>query len=98
FLAALYQDALNRNIEAAAQAGFGAALANGGATRSQIAAAVLTSPEGLQDDVQGFYRNLLGRPADSSGLNSFVTAMQQGATDQQVLEVIAGSDEFFANL
>jgi uncharacterized protein (TIGR03118 family) len=97
FLAALYQDALNRNIDAGGQAGFGAALGNG-ATRSQIAATVLTSQEGLQNDVQGFYRNLLGRPADNSGLNTFVTALQQGATDQEVLAVIAGSDEFFANL
>src|SRR5262249_22556840 len=97
FLAALYQDALHRGIDAAGQAGVGAALANG-ATTGQVATAVLTSPEGLQDVVQGFYRNLLGRPADGAGLNGFVSAMQQGLTDQQVIAALAGSDEFFANL
>jgi acylphosphatase len=97
FLAALYQDALNRGIDAGGQAGFGTALANG-ATTGQIAAAVLSSPEGIQDEVQGFYRDLLGRPADSAGLNGFVNALQHGATDQQVIAAIAGSDEFFARL
>jgi hypothetical protein len=97
FLAALYQDALNRGIDAVGQTAFGTALANG-ATTGQIAAAVLSSLESLQDDVQGFYQHLLGRPADSAGLNGFVNALQQGATDQRVIAAIAGSDEFFANL
>jgi Domain of unknown function (DUF4214)/RTX calcium-binding nonapeptide repeat (4 copies) len=97
FLAALYQDALGRGLDASGQAAFGAALANG-ATPGQVAAVVLNSPEGRQDAVQGFYRQLLGRPADAAGLNGFVNALQQGATDQQVLAAIDGSDEFFANL
>jgi uncharacterized protein (TIGR03118 family) len=97
FLAALYQDALNRALDAGGQAAFGAALANG-ATAGQIAASVLSSAEALQGDVQGFYRNVLGRPAEGAGLNAFVSAMQQGATDQQVMAAIAGSDEFLANL
>jgi uncharacterized protein (TIGR03118 family) len=98
FLSALYQDALNRNVDAAGQAAFAAPLANGAATTGQIATAVLSSPEAVQAIVQGFYRNLLGHPADPTGLNGFVSAMQQGATDQQVSASIAGSDEFFANL
>jgi Bacterial Ig-like domain (group 3)/Domain of unknown function (DUF4214)/RTX calcium-binding nonapeptide repeat (4 copies) len=97
FLAALYQDALGRGLDASGQAAFGAALANGAAT-GQVATAILTSPEGLRDTVQGFYRQLLGRPADDAGLNGFVSAIQHGATDQQVIAAIVGSDEFFANL
>ena len=54
--------------------------------------------EGLQGVVDSFFRNLLGRPADGTGLGGFVTAMQQGVTDQQVVASIGGSDEFFANL
>jgi hypothetical protein len=41
---------------------------------------------------------LLGRPADSAGLNAFASAMHRGATDQQLIAAIAGSDEYFANL
>ena len=33
-----------------------------------------------------------------SGLNVSVSVLQSGATDQQVLAGIAGSDEFFASL
>src|SRR5262249_53234738 len=90
FLAALHQDALDRGIDAAGQAAFGTALANG-ATTGQVATALLGSPESLRDDVQGFYRNLLGRPADAAGLGGFVSALQHGATDQQVIAAIAGS-------
>jgi uncharacterized protein (TIGR03118 family) len=97
FLAALYQDVLNRGIDAGGQAAFGTALANG-ATTAQIATSVLSSPEGLQGVVDGFYRSFLGHPADRAGQGGFVNAMQQGTTDQQVVASIAGSDEFFANL
>jgi uncharacterized protein (TIGR03118 family) len=97
FLAALYQDALNRGIDAGGQAGFGAALANG-ATTGQIAAVIFGSPEFQQDLVQGLYATFLGRAADTGGLNGFANALQHGATDQQVVAAIAGSDEFFASL
>jgi hypothetical protein len=97
FLSSLFQDALGRAIDAGARAAFGAALASD-ATTGQVAAAVLSSLEGVQDTVQGFYRSLLGRPADNGGLNNFVSALQHGATDQQVIATIAGSDEFFANV
>jgi uncharacterized protein (TIGR03118 family) len=97
FLAALYQDALGRAIDAGGQAAFGTALANG-ATPGQIAAIVIGSQEGLQNAVQGFYGSLLHRAADNAGLNAFVNALQHGATDQQVMAALASSDEYFANL
>jgi len=97
FLSALYQDGLNRAIDATGQAAFGMALANG-ATRGQVAAAVFGSTEFLRDSVQGFYQNLLKRAADPTGLNAFVNELQHGVTDQQVIAAIAGSTEFFANV
>jgi uncharacterized protein (TIGR03118 family) len=97
FLAALYQDALNRNIDPSGQASFGMILANG-ASRQQVAADILSSPEFFQDTVKGFYLNLLHRAADAGGLNGFANALAGGATDQQVIAAIAASDEFFAKL
>jgi hypothetical protein len=97
FLKALYQDGLNRTIDPTGQATFGMDLAMG-VTPGQVASAVFSSTEFLQDTVQGFYNNLLHRAADPTGLSSFVNALQTGATDQQVIAAIAGSSEFFANV
>jgi uncharacterized protein (TIGR03118 family) len=97
FLAALYQDALNRAIDPAGQAASGTALANGAST-GQVAAVIFSSQEFLQDLVQGDYGTFLGRPADGDGQSGFVNALRHGATDEQVLAAIAGSDELFAHL
>jgi uncharacterized delta-60 repeat protein len=75
FLAALYQDGLGRPIDPAGQAAFSQFLANG-ASRMQIAAIVLGSPEYLQHLVQGYYQTLLHRAADSAGLNGFVSMLK----------------------
>ena len=42
-----------------------------------------------------YYQTYLGRPADNGGLAVFVTALQQGATDQQVIADIVGSPEYW---
>jgi hypothetical protein len=95
FLNALYQDGLNRSVDPTGEATLGMALANG-STTGMVASEVFRSQEFLEDQVQGFYRTLLNRLADNGGLNASVTALQQGATDQQVIASLAGSDEFFA--
>jgi hypothetical protein len=97
FLAAFYQDSLGRTADAPGQAAFQAALA-GGWTRSQVAAALLASPEYRQHLVQGDYQRYLLRPADSSGLDAFVRAFQGGARDEDVIAALAGSDEYVAAL
>jgi hypothetical protein len=93
FLDALYQDALNRQVDAAGRAIFDQALA-GGASPSEVAAAIFGSGEYLQDLVQGFYGHFLHRPADAGGLNGFAGALSQGARDQDVIAAILASGEY----
>src|SRR5262249_50661604 len=45
--------------------------------------------------VQELYQDLLGRPADSTGLNSFVGFLGNGGTLEKVKEAIFGSPEYF---
>ena len=46
--------------------------------------------------VQDLYRQLLHRPADASGLSIYTNALQQGVTNEQLLAILAGSDEYFS--
>ena len=41
------------------------------------------------------YRRFLGRDPDAEGLTMFVDALRGGATEEQVLATILGSDEYF---
>lgn len=95
FLNALYQDALNRAIDPSGQAAYSQALANN-VSRTQVAAAIVTSAEHCRDLVQSFYQSFLGRAADSGGLNVFAGFLLQGARDEDVIAYIVGSPEYFA--
>jgi uncharacterized protein (TIGR03118 family) len=96
-LAALFQDALGRPLDAAGQTFFTPQLA-AGASMTQVANQVFASPEFRQDLVKSDYALLLNRAAEPAGLNFFTTALQQGQTDQQIAAAIAASDEFFSRL
>src|SRR5262249_4498974 len=74
FLTALYSDALGRAVDPTALSGFGLALA-AGFSRSQLALAVLTSPEYKTDLIQSYYQKYLRRPADQAGLTTFVALL-----------------------
>jgi hypothetical protein len=74
---------------------FDQALAQG-ATRQQVAAAILASGEYEQDLVASDYWLCLHRPADSAGLMAFVDAMRQGARDQDVIAGLLSSGEYYA--
>jgi uncharacterized delta-60 repeat protein len=86
FLAALYQDALNRPIDATGLAGFSQAMSNG-MTPGQVAAAIFSSTEYLQDLVGSYYLRFLRRPADTAGLNFFVSLLQPTHSSQQPIFV-----------
>jgi len=75
FLAALYQDVLNRAIDSSGQATFTQLLATG-TNRTQIASILLSSTEYFTGLVQGFYQTFLHRAADSGGLSTYVTLLQ----------------------
>jgi Domain of unknown function (DUF4214)/IPT/TIG domain len=94
FLDALYLDALGRTPDAAGLSTWQRAL-QGGATRAQVAAAILGSTEYLTHRTQGLYQQFLRRPADSSGLNAFVSALEEGAHDETVIAGLVESVEYF---
>jgi hypothetical protein len=97
FLHALYQDVLKRAIDPTGLASFTQALA-GGATRAQVATAILTSTEFRQDLVQSDYQSFLHRAADNGGLMNFVQALNAGRRDEEIVADIVASAEYFGLL
>src|SRR5262249_21181857 len=93
FLSTLYQDVLKRGIDDSGRMAFSKALA-AGATREQIATAILSSLEYRQNLVQGYYKQFLRRDADQGGKAAFVDGLQNGARDEEVIAPIVGSDEY----
>jgi cytochrome c oxidase assembly protein Cox11 len=94
FLNALYQDLLGRNVDSVGAMVFGNALA-GGASRTQIALAILLSKETDQFQVKAYYNRFLQRPGDTGGVNYFAGLLQQGYRETLVVTAMAASDEFF---
>jgi len=97
FLAAIYQDALGRSIDANGLASFNAAMQNG-ATATQVAAVIFASDEFKSDRVQGFYASFLGHSANQTGLQYWVGVLDKGSSDQFVIAGILASNELFAKL
>jgi hypothetical protein len=65
-----------------------------GASPASVVAGIESSPEYLSDRVEGLYQFWLHRAADSTGLNNFVTFLQQGGTFEQVRAALVGSAEY----
>jgi len=97
FLTSLYHDVLNRAVDASGAMFFGAELASQ-TSRAAVAASVLSSTEAEMDQLQGFYQSALHRPADNTGLTYFSGIMQHGASSEEVLAAIYGSDEYFGRV
>jgi hypothetical protein len=95
YLTALYQDVLQRSLDATGAAGWGGAL-DAEATRTDVAAAVLESLESDTNEAEGMYQQYLHRAADPTGLQAFVNALQQGTTNEALIALMIGSDEYFA--
>jgi hypothetical protein len=95
FLAGLYRDVLDRDIDPFGATAFGAALF-GGATPRDVAGAILTSGESARVCVNGLYQDLLHRPADEFGLSAFAAALQGGADEAAVVAGLLGSAEYAA--
>ena len=96
FVNAAFMDLLNRSTtgDPGAQ-GLVTALNNQTMTRSQVATAIVYSPEAARVLVQGFYTRFLHRAADPSGLNAWVAQLQSGTRDEVVIAGIVGSPEYF---
>jgi ELWxxDGT repeat protein len=94
FLAQVYRDVLGREIDAGGAGVFGRALA-AGASRQQVLAVIVGSPEYQQHTVRGFYQTYLGRGADDTGLNLFASALARGTRREEIIAAVAGSEEYF---
>ena len=97
FLEALYQDSLDRGVDALGQASWTQALASG-LSRTQVAELIFSSPEYKIDLVNNYYTHFLGRSADPTGLNGRVNGLLGGLRDEQVIAAIVASDEYFSRV
>jgi hypothetical protein len=93
FVAAAFQDLLNRDVDPAGLAAFAAVLDHGG-SRAQVAQAIIASPEYHTLVVRQLYTDLLHREADAAGLAAFVNFLNAGGTAEQVQAQIAASPEY----
>jgi uncharacterized repeat protein (TIGR01451 family) len=94
WLSKVYQDLLNRPIDAGGLAGWVGALGQG-MSRSQIVQGIEASTEYRADQVEALYGQYLHRAADPAGLAGYVSFLQGGGTVEQVAAMVAGSPEFF---
>jgi hypothetical protein len=101
FANALYQAALNRPVDAAAQAQIVKVLTTAGpaaaaALRVQVAATVLNDAgdEYRKNLVAGFYQTFLDRSADP-GSAAWVGLLHAGVRDETVLAYLLGTPEYY---
>ena len=64
-------------------------------TLGTVAAQFAGSAEAASQLVQGYYQKYLGRTASAAELSYWVTVLQHGTTDQQVLTGFVSSGEYF---
>lgn len=93
---ALYADVLGREA-GDSEVAFWVGRLNGGATRAQVAMGFLLSTEYLSSVVADYYWWLLDRGPDPTGLGTWVSAIQHGARDEQIIGGIIASEEYWAN-
>jgi len=79
FLTALYGDALNRAPDAGGMAAWSALLDSGLATRAQVGAAFVNSPEFIGNEVANAFTTVLGRQPNAAELNASVAGIQTRA-------------------
>jgi hypothetical protein len=61
-----------------------------------VAHSIATSPEYRGDLVDAFFKRFLHRDPGSSERNQWIQALQNGSTDEGVIALIVGSDEYYA--
>src|SRR5207237_529824 len=88
FLQGVYHDVLNRAMDSAGGASWGAAMA-GGMTPAQVALLIATSAEARQDLIEADYHQYLQRPADAGGLAGWLNAVSHGPAPQEQVMLAA---------
>jgi hypothetical protein len=97
FLNRVYEDVLNRAVDATGESTYGAEL-NAGMSRTAVAYQILTSPEYREDLVNSFYEQFLHRPADPTGMSFWLNQLSQGTTDQEMIAGIVSSNEYLSRI
>ena len=69
---------------------------NAGASRQAVAITILNSDEYRQDLIKSVYHQYLRRNADSFGLTAFAQALPNGLSEEALISIILGSQEYFA--
>ncbi|UOY01185.1 S8 family serine peptidase [Blastococcus sp. PRF04-17] len=95
WVTALYQSVLGRT-PAASEVDHWEKRLRDGVSRSSVASGFLYSTEHLTAVVNGYYLTLLGRSIDPAGQRSWVSAIQRGARDEQIIASIVSSAEYRA--
>jgi hypothetical protein len=90
----LYQDLLGRTASDQEVVAW-VNLVGAGLSRQVIVTGFVNSPEYRVREVQNIYQTLLHRAADPTGLNAFVSAIQQGHAPEEVRLAIISSLEYF---
>jgi hypothetical protein len=95
FVAQVYRDLLGREPDSGGLMHFSSLLDMSQATRRQVAETIQSSQEGRTRQVQTLYQMLLGRPADSVGLDLSTRFLIMGGSFFQLQATIVGSQEYF---
>jgi subtilisin family serine protease len=93
WVAKLYETVLGR-APAVSEVDYWEGRIRTGTTRYDVARGFLYSTEHLTEVVNGYYVSLLQRSIDPSGQRSWVTAIQRGARDEQIIAGIVSSTEY----
>ena len=96
FVASLYRLLLSRDGEAAGVAHWEGLLDGGTMTRTEVVRAFLGSTESRSQVLDAVYAQLLQRPIDPSGYDTFLPEAATGDGVNQILVALLASDEFFA--
>ncbi|HEY7295503.1 MAG TPA: DUF4214 domain-containing protein [Dehalococcoidia bacterium] len=94
FVRAVYQDVIGAAPPQGTVEGWLGAL-DSGASRTQVAAALLATPERATHFANSTFQELLGRDADSTAVSAWVAALEAGAPPEQLYAGVLGSDEYY---
>lgn len=90
----LYRDVFARSAEPSEVAGWTTRMRRG-MSRDTVAMGFLLSTERLRTVVNGYYRHLLGRGVDPSGLRSRMGVLRRGGRDEAIIGGIIASGEYY---
>ncbi len=98
FIQSLYGLYLGRAGAMSELNGWVADLANPAISRGGVIAQIARSPEAYKMILEGYYQKYLHRASDTTGLDEFLTDLQNGVTLEQVQAGFLGSQEYASRL